>query len=52
MNILDPILFHCRHAPNAMAICAPGFDLITYVDLQKKIISVARCAKAAGLSPG
>jgi acyl-coenzyme A synthetase/AMP-(fatty) acid ligase len=35
-----------------MAICAPGFDLITYVDLQKKIISVARCAKAAGLSPG
>lgn len=35
-----------------MAVCAPGFDLITYADLQEKINNVVRSARAAGLSPG
>jgi acyl-CoA synthetase (AMP-forming)/AMP-acid ligase II len=52
MNIVDPILFHSRHDPEALALCAPGVDLVTYERLQKSINNVARRAIAIGLRPG
>ena len=52
MNIIDPILFHSRHDPEALALCAPGVDLVTYERLHKSINNVARRASALGLKPG
>lgn len=52
MNIIEPILFHSRHDPEALALCAPGVDLVTYERLHKSINNVARRAAAIGLMPG
>jgi acyl-CoA synthetase (AMP-forming)/AMP-acid ligase II len=52
MNITDPILFQARHDPEALAICAPGVDLVPYGRLEISINNVARRALAVGLSPG
>src|SRR5581483_2658118 len=52
MNIVDPILFHSRHAPEAPALCAPGVDLVTYGQLERSINNIARRAHASGLAPG
>ena len=52
MNIVDPILFHSRHEPEAPALCAPGVDLVTYGQLEKSINNIARRALASGLASG
>ncbi len=52
MNIIDPILFHSRHDPEAPALCAPGVDLVTYERLSQSINNIARRAKSVGLAPG
>lgn len=52
MNIIDPIRFHSRHEPEALALCAPGVDLVTYERLEKSINNVARRARATGLASG
>lgn len=52
MNILDPILFHCRLQPEAPAICAPGIDLITYGRLEHYINNIGVRAFSLGLGPG
>ena len=52
MNIADPISFHCRYQPEALAICAPGIDLVTYERLEKTVNNIMRRAISVGLSPG
>lgn len=52
MNIIEPILFHCRYHPTAPALCVPGVDIVTYARLEKQINNVVRRARSAGLKPG
>src|ERR1700674_2603747 len=52
MNITDPILFQCRYQPDAVALCAPGRDTVSYARLEKQINNVARRAMSLGLSRG
>src|SRR6266568_6088935 len=52
MNITDPILFQCRHQPDAVALCVPGRETVSYARLEKQINNVARRAMALGLSRG
>ena len=52
MNITDPILFQCRHQPDAAALCVPGRETVSYARLEKQINNVARRAMALGLSRG
>jgi len=52
MNIVDPILFHCRHQPEALAFCAPGTDLITYGRLEKTVNNIIARAISVGLATG
>ena len=52
MNIADPVIFHCRYQPEALAFCAPGTDLVTYERLEKTINNIMRRAISVGLSPG
>ena len=52
MNIIDTILFHSRHDREALALCAPGVDLVTYERLEKSINNVSRRARAMGLAHG
>jgi acyl-coenzyme A synthetase/AMP-(fatty) acid ligase len=52
MNIVDPVLFHCRYQPEALAICAPGSDLVTYARLEKTINNIVRRAVSENLAPG
>jgi acyl-coenzyme A synthetase/AMP-(fatty) acid ligase len=54
MNIVDPILFHCKSIPLAAAICAPGqnMGLISYGRLQQAINNVGQKAVALGLKRG
>jgi acyl-coenzyme A synthetase/AMP-(fatty) acid ligase len=52
MNIVDPISFHCRSQPEALAICAPGIDLVTYERLEKTVNNILRRAVSVGLAPG
>lgn len=51
MNIVDPILFHCRWQPLAPAVCAPGTKLnaVTYGRLEQFIHNVGRNAREHGL---
>lgn len=44
MNIVDPILFHCRRQPPAAAICVPGpgIGLISYRRLEQFVHNVTR----------
>ena len=52
VNIVDPILFHCRHQPEAPALSVPGFPVLSYAQLEAMMNNVARAAKARGLREG
>src|SRR5690348_7547021 len=54
MNILDPILRHCRFNAPAPALCAPGtgYKLVSYGRLERFINNVSRKAAGLGLSAG
>jgi acyl-CoA synthetase (AMP-forming)/AMP-acid ligase II len=52
MDVISPILFHARHNPQALALCAPGVDLVTYGQLEKSINNIGRRARSLGLAPG
>lgn len=52
MNIVDPILFHSRHDPAALALCVPDLDLVNYGRLGQSISQVASRARDVGLRPG
>ena len=54
MNIVDPILFHCKSIPLAAAICAPGqnMGLISYGRLHQAINNVGKKGIAAGVKRG
>jgi acyl-coenzyme A synthetase/AMP-(fatty) acid ligase len=46
VNIVDPILFHARHSPQALAICAPGTSpaTLTYGELDRWMNNISRLA--------
>src|SRR5215471_9926941 len=54
MNIVDPILYQCRHRPSAAAICCPGskLNLISYGRLERFINNIGRKALAMGIGRG
>jgi acyl-CoA synthetase (AMP-forming)/AMP-acid ligase II len=54
MNIVEPILFHCKTQAPVPAMCAPGYalPLISYGRLVQVIYNIARNARAHGLAPG
>ena len=54
MNIVEPILFHCKAQAPVAAMCAPGhaLPLVSYGRLEQFIYNVARHARAQGLGPG
>src|SRR5690349_1002749 len=54
MNIVDPILFHCKQNPSAAAICTPGTSLnvISYARLETFIYNIGRMASSLGLALG
>lgn len=53
MNIVDPILFQCRHQPPIAAICVPGpgISLISYQRLEKFVHNISRRLHMLGLPP-
>jgi len=54
MNIVEPILFHCRTQAAVAAMCAPGhaLPLVSYGRLEQLIYNIASNARAQGLGPG
>jgi acyl-CoA synthetase (AMP-forming)/AMP-acid ligase II len=54
MNIVEPILFHCKTQAPVPAMCAPGhaLPLVSYGRLEQFIYNCARNARAQGLAPG
>ena len=54
MNIVDPILFHCKTQAPLVAMCAPGkgLGLISYGRLEQFILNIGRHARAQGLEAG
>ncbi|HLH98621.1 MAG TPA: class I adenylate-forming enzyme family protein [Xanthobacteraceae bacterium] len=52
MDVISPILFHARHNPQALALCAPGVDLVTYGQLEKSVNNISRRARSLGLAAG
>ena len=54
MNIVEPILFHCRTQAPVPAMCAPGhaLPLVSYGRLAQFIYNIAGHARAQGLGPG
>jgi acyl-CoA synthetase (AMP-forming)/AMP-acid ligase II len=54
MNIVEPILFHCKAQAPMPAMCAPGhaLPLVSYGRLEQFIYSIARNGRAQGLGPG
>jgi acyl-coenzyme A synthetase/AMP-(fatty) acid ligase len=52
MNITDPIFFQSSYQPEALAICAPGIDLVTFGKLEKTINNIMRRALSFGVQPG
>ncbi|MGH7916996.1 MAG: class I adenylate-forming enzyme family protein [Candidatus Binataceae bacterium] len=54
MNIVEPILFHCRMTPDAPAVCVPGSksEMITYGQLERYINNVSVAGLSLGLAPG
>src|SRR5882672_4660325 len=54
LNIVEPILYHCKLNPWDVAICAPGsaLETITYGQLEKFINNIARAALSGDLRPG
>jgi hypothetical protein len=53
MNIVEPILFHCRTQAAVPAMCAPGhtLPLVSYGRLEQFIYAIAGNARAQGLGP-
>jgi acyl-CoA synthetase (AMP-forming)/AMP-acid ligase II len=54
MNIVDPILYQCKHRPSVAAICCPGskLDMISYGRLERFINNIGRQALAMGIARG
>jgi acyl-CoA synthetase (AMP-forming)/AMP-acid ligase II len=54
MNIVDPILRHCRINAEQPAICAPGtqFDVVTYAQLEYMMNNLTRAVQPFGFEPG
>jgi acyl-CoA synthetase (AMP-forming)/AMP-acid ligase II len=54
MNIVEPILFHCKTQAPVAAMCAPGHSLplVSYGRLEQFVYNIARHAQAQGLGPG
>src|SRR4030081_1629492 len=54
MNIVDAILYQCRHHPSVAAICCPGTSLnvISYGRLEQFINNIGRRALAMGIGRG
>lgn len=54
MNIVEPILFHCKTQAPVAAMCAPGhaLPLVSYGRLEQFIYDIAGNARAQGLGPG
>jgi len=52
MNITDPISFQAQYQPEAVALCAPGRESLSYLRLEKQINNVARRARSLELAPG
>jgi acyl-CoA synthetase (AMP-forming)/AMP-acid ligase II len=52
MNVVEPILIHARHHPDAPALCAPGVDVVSYARLSAQMNNVARRAMSHGLRRG
>jgi acyl-CoA synthetase (AMP-forming)/AMP-acid ligase II len=54
MNIVEPILFHCKTQAPMPAMCAPGnaLPLVSYGRLEQFIDNVAHNARGQGLAPG
>jgi acyl-CoA synthetase (AMP-forming)/AMP-acid ligase II len=54
MNIVEPILFHCKTQAAVAAMCAPGhaLPLVSYGRLEQFIYNIAGHARAQGLGPG
>jgi acyl-CoA synthetase (AMP-forming)/AMP-acid ligase II len=51
MNIVEPILFQARYRPEAVALCAPGNDVVSYAQLVLQMNAIAGRAIALGLRP-
>jgi acyl-CoA synthetase (AMP-forming)/AMP-acid ligase II len=54
MNIVDPIVFHAKLNPDAMAICVPGAarESVAYGELVRMMNNVGRMALSLGLMRG
>jgi len=54
MNIVEPILFHCKQNPAAPAICTPGtsLNIISYGRLAQFIFNIGRRALSEALVRG
>jgi acyl-CoA synthetase (AMP-forming)/AMP-acid ligase II len=54
MNIVDAILYQCRHRPSQVAICCPGTktNLISYGRLERFINNIGRQALTLGIARG
>lgn len=54
MNIVEPILFHCKTQAPVAAMCAPGhaLPLVSYGRLEQFIYNIAGHARTQGLGPG
>ena len=53
MNIVEPILFHCKTQAPVAAMCAPGhaLPLVSYGRLEQFIYNVARMRVRKGSAP-
>ena len=54
MNIVEPILFHARYNPGAVAVCTPGTSppLLTYGELEGWTNNISRIAVSLDLARG
>jgi len=54
MNIIDPVIYHCRLNPTEAALAAPGttLNIMSYGRLERSINSICRKALALGLTRG
>jgi acyl-CoA synthetase (AMP-forming)/AMP-acid ligase II len=54
VNIVDPILYQCKHRPTAAAICCPGtkLNVISYGTLERFINNIGRQALSLGIERG
>jgi len=54
MNIVQPILYHCKANPTEAALIVPGnvLDVMSYAGLERSMNSIGRKALALGLTRG